>query len=50
MWQDPVPAVDHPLVEDHDVETLKAKVLDAGLWDDNQAKFVQDFVSAWVKS
>ena len=31
LWQDPVPAVDHPLVDDADVEALKAKVLDAGV-------------------
>ncbi|MBM0127201.1 catalase/peroxidase HPI [Pimelobacter simplex] len=31
LWQDPVPAVDHPLVDDADVAALKAKVLDSGL-------------------
>jgi len=31
LWQDPVPAVDHPLVEDQDVAALKAKVLASGL-------------------
>jgi len=31
IWQDPVPAVDHPLVDDGDVAVLKAKVLDSGL-------------------
>nr|WP_233581528.1 catalase/peroxidase HPI [Acidipila sp. EB88] len=31
IWQDPVPAVDHPLVDDQDVAALKAKVLEAGL-------------------
>jgi catalase-peroxidase len=31
IWQDPVPAVDHPLVGDRDVTALKAKVLAAGL-------------------
>ncbi|WP_110181920.1 catalase/peroxidase HPI [Nocardioides solisilvae] len=30
-WQDPVPAVDHELVDDSDVAALKAKVLDSGL-------------------
>ncbi len=30
-WQDPVPAVDHELVGDDDVATLKAKVLESGL-------------------
>jgi catalase-peroxidase len=31
IWQDPVPAVDHPLVDARDVEALKAKVLASGL-------------------
>ena len=31
LWQDPVPAVDHPLVDDQDVASLKSKVLDSGL-------------------
>ncbi len=31
IWQDPVPAVDHPLVDDRDVAALKAQVLAAGL-------------------
>lgn len=30
-WQDPIPAIDHKLVDDNDVETLKAKVLASGL-------------------
>lgn len=31
IWQDPVPAVDHVLVDTHDVATLKAKILASGL-------------------
>ncbi|MGF6230088.1 catalase-peroxidase [Inquilinus ginsengisoli] len=31
IWQDPVPEVDHPLVDASDVATLKAKVLASGL-------------------
>jgi catalase-peroxidase len=31
LWQDPVPAVDHALVDDADVAALKAKLLDCGL-------------------
>ncbi|WP_182526717.1 catalase/peroxidase HPI [Nocardioides dongkuii] len=31
IWQDPVPAVEGPLVSDADVETLKAAVLESGL-------------------
>ncbi len=31
IWQDPVPAVDHALIDDKDIEALKAKVLASGL-------------------
>lgn len=31
IWQDPVPAVNHKLIEDHDVESLKAGILNSGL-------------------
>ncbi len=31
LWQDPIPKVDHELVDDSDVKELKAKVLDSGL-------------------
>jgi catalase-peroxidase len=31
LWQDPVPAVDHPLIDAADVAALKAKVLASGL-------------------
>jgi catalase-peroxidase len=31
IWQDPVPAVDHKLVDDKDVAGLKARILAAGL-------------------
>ncbi|SAK89224.1 catalase/hydroperoxidase HPI(I) [Caballeronia calidae] len=31
LWQDPVPDVDHPLVDDKDVAALKQKVLASGL-------------------
>jgi catalase-peroxidase len=31
IWQDPVPAVDHELIDDTDVASLKATVLDSGL-------------------
>jgi catalase-peroxidase len=33
LWQDPVPAVDHPLVNAQDVAQLKSKILAAGLTD-----------------
>jgi catalase-peroxidase len=31
IWQDPVPAVNHPLVDAQDVEALKGKILASGL-------------------
>lgn len=31
IWQDPLPAVDHPLINEQDVAALKAKILAAGL-------------------
>jgi catalase-peroxidase len=31
IWQDPVPAVDHPLVGDAEIADLKAKILTSGL-------------------
>jgi catalase-peroxidase len=41
IWQDPIPAVDHPLVDAQDIADLKAKILQSGL-------SIQDLVStAW---
>jgi catalase-peroxidase len=31
LWQDPIPAVDHPLIGEQDVAQLKAKILASGL-------------------
>jgi len=31
IWQDPIPEVDHRLIDEHDVEALKEKVLRSGL-------------------
>jgi catalase-peroxidase len=31
IWQDPLPAVDHPLIGEQDAEALKAKILASGL-------------------
>jgi catalase-peroxidase len=31
IWQDPVPAVDHKLISDSDIASLKSKILDSGL-------------------
>ncbi|MEU4689629.1 catalase/peroxidase HPI [Actinoplanes sp. NPDC023714] len=44
LWQDPVPAVEGPLVGDADVAALKAKVLDSGL---SVAQLVQ---AAWASA
>jgi catalase-peroxidase len=44
IWQDPVPAVDHALVDDQDVADLKAKILASGL-------SIADLVSvAWASA
>jgi len=31
IWQDPIPAVDHPLIDENDAAGLKAKILASGL-------------------
>jgi len=31
IWQDPIPAVTHPLIDDKDIATLKGKILGSGL-------------------
>jgi catalase-peroxidase len=31
LWQDPVPAVDHPLVDERDIAALKSEILASGL-------------------
>jgi len=31
IWQDPIPAVDHELIDAKDIATLKGKILDSGL-------------------
>ncbi|MEZ6143344.1 MAG: catalase/peroxidase HPI [Zavarzinella sp.] len=31
IWQDPVPAVDHPLIDAKDIAALKSKILESGL-------------------
>jgi catalase-peroxidase len=31
IWQDPVPAVDHPLIDERDIAALKANILASGL-------------------
>ena len=44
IWQDPIPALDHPLVDDADVAALKAEVLASGL---GVAKLVS---AAWASA
>ncbi|WP_459939693.1 peroxidase family protein, partial [Desulfonatronum parangueonense] len=44
IWQDPVPAVDHPLVDARDIADLKSKVLASGL---TLAELV---VTAWASA
>ena len=44
IWQDPIPAVNHPLIGANEIEALKAKILDSGL-------SVSEFVStAWASA
>lgn len=44
IWQDPIPAVDHPLIDDADVAALKTQILDTGL-------SVQDLArTAWASA
>ena len=31
IWQDPVPAIDHPLVDKNDIKTLKSNIINTGL-------------------
>ncbi|HEY0668034.1 MAG TPA: catalase/peroxidase HPI [Sphingobacteriaceae bacterium] len=31
LWQDPIPEVNHPLIDENDIATLKTKVLESGL-------------------
>ena len=44
IWQDPIPAVDHPLVDGADIADLKRKILDSGL---TVAELVQ---TAWASA
>ncbi len=44
IWQDPIPTVDHKLIDDQDIASLKAKVLGSGL-------YVSELVStAWASA
>ena len=44
IWQDPVPTVDHPLVDEQDIAALKARILASGL------TIVQLVSTAWASA
>ena len=44
LWQDPVPAVDHPLVDEQDIAALKTKLLTSGL------SIAQLVTTAWASA
>ena len=44
IWQDPVPAVNHPLIDGNDVAALKAKILASGL------SIAQLVTTAWASA
>lgn len=44
LWQDPVPAVDHPLIGEQDIATLKARLLASGL------SIAQLVTTAWASA
>ena len=44
IWQDPIPAVDHALVDQQDIESLKSMLLDSGLSVTNLVK------TAWASA
>jgi catalase-peroxidase len=44
IWEDPIPAVNHPLIDDKDIATLKKAILASGVDD---AKFVS---TAWASA
>jgi catalase-peroxidase len=44
IWQDPVPTVDHPLVDEQDIADLKAKILASGL------SIAQLVTTAWASA
>ncbi|CAN5392203.1 catalase/peroxidase HPI [soil metagenome] len=44
IWQDPIPAVDHALIDNTDIAALKAKVLESGL------SIAQLVSTAWASS
>ncbi|KAL3474059.1 catalase-peroxidase [Aspergillus californicus] len=44
IWQDPVPALNHPVVDAHDIATLKSAILSSGV---DHTKFVS---TAWASA
>ncbi len=44
IWQDPIPAVDHPLIDEQDIAALKARILASG------ASISQLVTTAWASA
>jgi len=44
IWQDPIPAVDHPLIDAQDIAALKARILESGL------SISQLVITAWASA
>ena len=44
IWQDPIPAVDHTLIDNQDIEALKAEILTSGL------SISQLVITAWASA
>jgi catalase-peroxidase len=44
IWQDPIPAVNHPLIDENDIATLKNKIMTAGL------KISEWVATAWASA
>ena len=44
LWQDPLPAIDHPPIDEQDIAALKSRILDSGL---TAAQFVS---TAWASA
>jgi catalase-peroxidase len=47
IWQDPLPAVDHPLVDSQDVAALKSKILASGLTDSELVRTAWESASTY---
>jgi catalase-peroxidase len=47
IWQDPLPAVDHPLIDSQDVAALKTKILGSGLTDSELVRTAWESASTY---